>query len=127
MRFFITMKQLLFVFLGGGGGSVLRFLVSKYANKWLMLGGFPIGTLLVNLLGCFAIGYFTAYFLKNESDIKFLLIAGFCGGFTTFSTFSLENLTLWNQGAYGILFSYILLSVLLGFFAVVVGHQMVKV
>ena len=121
------MKQLLFVFLGGGVGSVLRFLVSKFANKWLILGSFPVGTLLVNLLGCFAIGYFTAYFLKNEADIKFLLIAGFCGGFTTFSTFSLENMALWNQGSYGILFSYIFLSVVLGFLAVLIGHQMVKV
>ena len=115
------MKQLLFVFLGGGVGSVLRFLVSKYTNKWLMLGGFPIGTLLVNLLGCFAIGYFTAYFLKNESDVKFLLIAGFCGGFTTFSSFTNENFLLLQNGQYLTALIYIGGSIIIGILAVFAG------
>ena len=85
-----------------------------------------MATFLVNMVGCLLIGIFSGYFLKYDSELKFLLIAGFCGGFTTFSTFSAENISLWQSGSYGILLVYVLLSVFVGLLAVYVGLNMVK-
>ena len=119
-------KNLLYIFLGGGAGSVLRFLISNYTQKTVNINNFPLGTFLVNVLGCFLIGWLTAYFVKVDSYLKFLLITGFCGGFTTFSAFSAENFSLWQSGNYGMLILYILLSVIMGFGAVYLGLQLVK-
>lgn len=118
------MKQLLFIFFGGGVGSILRFLLSQATQKWWTIQSFPMGTFIVNMLGCFGIGLFSAYFLKNPSDLKFLLIAGFCGGFTTFSTFSLEGLQLFQQQQYGTLICYFLLSLFLGLFLTYIGFML---
>ena len=120
------MKNLLYIFLGGGFGSVLRFLVSNYTQKFWSVNSFPVGTFVVNILGCFLIGIFSGYFLKADHYLKFLLITGFCGGFTTFSTFSAENITLWENGNYFILISYILLSVIAGFGAVYLGMKLIE-
>ncbi len=119
-------KNLLYIFLGGGAGSVLRFLISNYTQKTVNINNFPLGTFLVNVIGCFLIGWLTAYFVKVDSYLKFLLITGFCGGFTTFSAFSAENFSLWQSGNYGMLILYILLSVIVGFGAVYLGMQLVK-
>ena len=120
------MKNLLYIFLGGGFGSVLRFLISNYTQRFWNVNSFPLGTFVVNMMGCFLIGLFTAYFLKENNSLKFLLVAGFCGGFTTFSTFSMENVGLWQNGQYSILILYILLSLVLGFLAVFIGFECVK-
>lgn len=120
------MKTLLYIFLGGGFGSILRFLVSDYTQKLWNVKHFPLGTFTVNILGCFLVGAAAAYFMKVDSTLKFLMITGFCGGFTTFSTFSLENMTLWQEGHYSTLFAYIFLSVALGFLAVYSGFTMLK-
>ena len=120
------MKAILLVFFGGGIGSVLRYLVSYYTQKLWNYNSFPMGTFVVNIIGCFLIGILTAYFMKTDNHLKFLLITGFCGGFTTFSTFSAENVSLWQNENYGILTIYIILSVILGFGAVLIGVNCLK-
>ena len=105
---------------------MLRFLISNYTQKLWNINSFPMGTFLVNMIGCFLIGVLTSYFLKVDNYLKFLLITGFCGGFTTFSTFSAENYSLWQNGNYSILLFYILLSVIVGLIAVYIGLQVVK-
>lgn len=105
---------------------MLRFLISNYTQKLWNVNTFPLGTFVVNIIGCFLIGFFTAYFIRVDSYMKFLLISGFCGGFTTFSTFSAENYSLWQSGNYLILLFYILLSVLVGLGAVYLGLQVAK-
>lgn len=115
------MRTLIYIFIGGGLGSVLRFLISNYTQKLWTINAFPMGTFLVNLLGCFLIGVFSAYFVKLDSQLKFLMLAGFSGGFTTFSAFALENYSLWQEGNYAILALYVALSVILGVFFVYLG------
>ncbi|MBW8362165.1 MAG: fluoride efflux transporter CrcB [Kaistella sp.] len=120
------MKTLFYIFIGGGFGSVLRFLISNHTQKLWNINTFPMGTFVVNMIGCFLIGVFTSYFIKIDNHMKFLLITGFCGGFTTFSAFSAENMSLWENGNYFILSLYILLSVIVGLAAVYFGLNMTK-
>ncbi len=122
------LKTILIIALGGAVGSVLRFLTSLLVNKFWS-NYFPLATFLTNVLGCFLIGYFFGILEKlqlTNSDIKGLLITGFCGGFTTFSTFGLESLELFqNQNSFsGIL--YISLSLILGLMAVSYGLFVAK-
>ena len=119
------MKALIYVFLGGGAGSIFRFMISNYAHKLPMAGSFPIGTLLANVLGCFCIGIFSSLFKENEY-LKYLLVTGFCGGFTTFSTFSLETYNLIEKGNTGIALGYAILSVVLSVIGVFAGRGIVK-
>lgn len=118
------MRHLLFIFLGGGLGSVFRFLISAFTQKWWKVNDFPLGTFLVNILGCFLIGYLSTY-LKADHH-RFLFITGFCGAFTTFSTFSLESHQLYQQGQLMILLVYILLSIGLGLLAFHWGSHVLK-
>ena len=85
-------KAVILVGIGGGLGSILRFLSGFVVNKCLPTV-FPWGTFLVNLVGCFLIGLFLGKAEEHQwasSDLKFLLVIGFCGGFTTFSAFRLK-------------------------------------
>jgi len=110
-------KSLLFVGCGGALGCMSRFVVNYYVYKWLPHFHFPISTFLVNIIGCFILGYLSAFACahSNYTFIKPLLMVGFCGGFTTFSTFSQDTFYLIHHGLnfQGLL--YVILSVSVGF------------
>ncbi|SHK45758.1 fluoride efflux transporter CrcB [Epilithonimonas mollis] len=120
------MKNLIYIFLGGGVGSILRFLISNYTQKFWNINAFPLGTFLVNITGCFLIGCLSGYFMKVDNSLKYLLITGLCGGYTTFSTFSAENFSLLQNSNYGILILYSLLSLIIGIMMVFLGFQIIK-
>ena len=118
------MKHLLLVGLGGFIGSVARFLVSKLNLSWHFFS-IPMGTLTVNVLGSFIIGILVGISAKSDlisTDLRVFLMVGFCGGFTTFSSFSSENLMLMQNGQVFTLLIYTSLSILLGFLAVYLGY-----
>lgn len=116
-------KILLYIALGGGAGSVCRYLLSKAFAEvhWLSL---PVGTLAANLLGSLCIGVFYALSdrFSFSQEVRLLLTTGFCGGFTTFSTFSYENLAFLRQGDYFTFFLYVAFSLVCCFAGVALGH-----
>ena len=93
------MKFLLFIALGGAGGAVSRYLLSNWIHG-LWEGRLPMGTLMVNLLGSFAIGVIYVLIERQvvHPDWRGVLMVGFLGAFTTFSTFSLEAISLFESG-----------------------------
>ena len=107
------MNVALAIFLGGGLGSVSRYGVSKLVMI-IWKGQFPLGTLLANLLSCIVMGLAINYFSDkiNSQELKAFILIGFCGGFSTFSTFSKETLDLMQSGNYSIAIANIVISVL---------------
>ena len=93
-----NMKALLLVGAGGFAGSALRYLISRLMLPWAVSSGFPFSTLTVNVAGSLLIGALMGLGLSGGWAL--LCIVGFCGGFTTFSTFSLETVTLLRAGSY---------------------------
>lgn len=121
------MKQFLLIFLGGGIGSFLRYLISKSLNTYFP--NFYLGTFLVNVIGCFIIGVLIGLSVKNNylSESQMLLLAtGFCGGFTTFSTFALESHLLLKEHSILYMSAYLGLSVILGILAIALGLWICK-
>ena len=122
------MKNVLILGSGGFIGTVMRYAVQQLFNKYAAFA-FPAGTFTVNISGCFAIGIFFGLAAKYSwmtTEWRLFLIAGICGGYTTFSTFSYEGIQLLKQGEYWYFFSYALLSVLLGMLATVAGLALMK-
>lgn len=118
-------KQIMLIGLGGFVGSVARYFVSRL-NFTIDFYAIPVGTLLVNILGSLLIGFLAGIAEKSpiiNADLRLLLMVGLCGGFTTFSSFSNENLTLMHSGQYMSVILYTGLSVLLGFTAVFIGYS----
>ena len=112
-------------FLGGGS----RYLAQQYITRQV-LSSFPYGTMVVNILGCFLIGIIFALSEKADvfsTELRLFLATGFCGGFTTFSSFSLENFGLLRDGQYFYVFTYVGLSVLIGFLATYLGILLIKI
>lgn len=121
------MKIILLVGLGGFVGSILRLLVSDFIQT-KSLGSFPYGTLSVNVMGCFLIGLiFAAVDKSNISlELRYLLASGLVGGFTTFSAFSYETFLLMRNGQIGTATLYVLLSIMLGLAATLVGFLLFR-
>ena len=121
------MKQLLLVFLGGGLGSLLRFIISKTFNNYFQ--HFYLGTFLVNMIGCLIIGLVLGLSFKNNllsQNQTLLLTTGFCGGFTTFSTFAFENHSLLRNGEILHFSIYTISSIVIGILAVLLGLWLSK-
>jgi len=118
------MKEILLVGFGGFVGSIVRYLVSKLNVSWQVLS-IPMGTLTVNVLGSLLIGFLVGISAKSDlisNELRLLLMVGFCGGFTTFSSFTNENLMLMQNGQFLTVILYTSLSLFLGFLAVYVGY-----
>ena len=121
------MKNFLLVFIGGGFGSGLRYLIGKYLNS--SLGSFPIGTFTVNIIGSLLIGLILGYAAKENSlnqNQVLLLATGFCGGFTTFSAFAHENFQLLKTGDIMQFSIYTISSIVVGLIAVFIGIYIAK-
>ena len=125
----MVLKQLILVFLGGGFGSLARYLLIKIMPN--ENSTFPWGTLTVNLLGCFLIGCIMGYALRfsieSRSDLIIFLGIGICGGFTTFSAFAFENYSLFKSENYFIPLIYIFASVFFGIIMVYLGFLFEKI
>lgn len=121
------MKHIILVFIGGGIGSVLRFIIGKYLNN--PVTGIPYGTFAANIIGSLLIGIILGLAAKNEalsSNQTLFLATGFCGGFTTFSAFAYENHLFLKTGDFLNFAIYTIASFVLGFLAVFFGMYVVK-
>jgi CrcB protein len=124
----IDLKNILLVLAGSAAGGSARYITSMLIQSKNNTS-FPMGTFAINILGCFIIGMVYAVAARNAttgSDIKLLLATGFCGGFTTFSAFAFENLELFKSGQQLTALIYIIISVVLGILAVVLGAYLIK-
>jgi fluoride exporter len=121
------LKTILYIALGGALGSVLRYLTLQALSKYT---DFPYGTFIANIIGCLLIGLFFGYFEKQNGlsqDLKFFLITGLCGGYTTFSTFSAENVQLLQNNQIGTAFFYTVSSIIIGFTMTYLGLLIAKI
>ena len=116
-------KALICIFLGGGTGSVLRYCVQLALHERIVPYNFPWATFTVNIVGSFLIGMFYALSARFNlaTDIRLLLTTGLCGGFTTFSAFSLDAALLVERHAYGLAAAYVAVSVAVSLAALFAG------
>ena len=122
------MKAIILVAAGSGLGGILRYSIQLMAERHYP-SIFPIGTFIVNLVGCLLIGVFFALAEKENilsAETRVFLITGFCGGFTTFSSFGIENVALLRSGNFIYFFMYALGSVTFGILATYLGISLVK-
>lgn len=123
------MLNILAVFFGGGFGALTRYLTSLYMTRVLAVN-LPLATFTVNIIGSFLIGFLYILFIQKSDlspALKLALTVGFCGGLTTFSTFSLELFEMVKNAQYLHAFVYALLSVIICLIAVTVGVYCAKI
>lgn len=115
-------QSFIWVALGGAGGAVVRFGISRMMEMY-RFSGLPWATLTVNLVGCLLAGFLSVWLTRSNQEDAFrqLLVVGFCGGFTTFSAFGLENLKLINEGRMPEAIIYSLISLMVGIALVYLG------
>ena len=116
------LKEIIAVFIGGGLGSVIRFMINKI--EIISDNNFPYSTFISNFLGCLILGIVLGYFIKNENTNSILFVfltVGLCGGFTTFSSFSNESLQLIQNGEIFTFLAYLLGSLVIGIMSVYMG------
>lgn len=121
------MKNLLFVMAGGAIGAALRYLIGLACSRWA-LANLPLGTLSVNLLGCFLLGVLMALGQKyaSFSGAPYLMLTvGVCGAFTTFSTFSADSIRLMDNGQWLTVLLYLSLSIIGGFLLFYLGRKLI--
>lgn len=119
--------MLLAIALGGAVGSVLRYLVGVMVQR-ASHTGFPVGTLAVNIVGCVIVGALAAHFLNDETQpvLRAALTVGFCGGFTTFSTFTLETFGLLAGGDWPKAVAYVGASMFACIAGTMAGFRLVR-
>lgn len=123
------MNAVALVALGGAAGSVARYLLSGVALHHSLEWRFPLGTFLVNVVGCFAVGVLGALVVKHDffsANARVFLFSGVAGGFTTFSAFGLEAFYLLRRGEALVAGTYILSSILVGILALWLGFSVVS-
>jgi CrcB protein len=121
----------LWVTVGSALGGLLRYAISRLMLSFDVSIGFPIGTVLINVIGSFVIGYFGTLTLHSgrypaSDNVRLFVMVGICGGFTTFSSFSLQTFDLVRSGLWGRVLANIVLSVVLCLTAVAVGHRLAQ-
>lgn len=118
------MQNLILVFLGGGLGSLFRYGIGVYFNS--ASSDFPLGTFISNFIACLILGALIGIQLKNNlsTNYSLLFVTGFCGGFSTFSTFSAESLKLFQNQQFALGLFYIGGSIILGLLAVYLGIKL---
>lgn len=125
---FTMLKTLMFIGAGSFAGGIARYLLSR-AIQIHVATAFPWGTMVVNVLGCLFIGLLYGLFERGNllnGELRMFLTVGFCGGFTTFSTFVHENYTLFNDENFLHFTFYSVLSFGLGLLAAYFGHLIIK-
>ncbi len=123
------MMNVIYVAAGGALGSVLRYLLQNWVGA-ATGKDFPYGTMLVNIVGSFVMGAVIGWLARsapqNAENIRLFVAVGVLGGFTTFSSFSLDAITLFEQGRLGAMSAYILASVICSLLGLLAGLQLMK-